>query len=201
MACCCGPQVCLCTTPENSVKASQVLAEFSDFSGGENAREVWRDFATNDVPDFLNGLAIYTSILDPQPAGTPSSQVVYGFSASYDDGPCTLMNLSIFMPFECAGGNAAQQNVDINFQFRKDSDPQTIPGNPVSIIVARCGLGTTGSVERGSNTPGNTPILVDCNVCTKAAGALNSTSIEYRIGLGGTFDTVFYTGNVKLTPL
>jgi len=201
MACCCAPQACLCTTPANGVKAAQVLAEFSDFSGGDNARAVWRDFATNDVPDFLNGLAIYTDILEPQPAWTPPGRVVYGFSASYDDGPCTPMSLSLFLQFQCDGGGAGEQNVDINFEFRKDSDPQTIPGNPVSVIVARCGLGITGSVERGSRTPGNTPILVDCNVCTKAAGALNSTTIEYRIGLGNTFDTVFYTGNVKLTPL
>lgn len=190
MACCCAPQACLCSTPSNGAKATQVVAEFSDFTGGAGVRASWSAFATTAIPNFLNGLAVYAQVLDPQPSWTPSGQVVYGFSQTYANGNCELLGVSLFLQYKCSDGSSGA-NSQLFFSFKKDS---TAPS------TGTCGWAPSG-INEGSYTLGDRLwITNDCNVCTNAAGTLRTVTFNYVVGYGSTFDTTSYSGKVKLTP-
>jgi len=204
MACCCGPQVCLCSTPANGAKATQVLAEFSNFTcfnGASSVRAVWRDFANITITNYLNDLSVYCSVLDPQPVWTPAGAVVYGFSATYSPGYCENSELSMDLVFNCNDGSG-RLGGSLGFSFRRDAEPQkNQQGTEFISRCGWCGSAFTPDTCNGSSTFGSVLPAPAGNVCTMQSGTVSQMSLQYVVGTGNDFDLASYTGDITYTPL
>jgi hypothetical protein len=200
MACCCGPQVCLCSTPANGAKATQVLVEFLNFTYNGGARAVWHDFASSTITNYLNGLSLYCAIVNPQPAYA-GSRIVYRFSASYSPGYCEVSGVSLEILFGCSNGAGAALGV-FGFGFRRDAEPQRNPQGTAFISrCGACGSAFTPDTCDGSGTFGTPLPTPPCNVCTMASGTSFGWTLAYIIGPGNDFDIANYTGDIRYTPL
>lgn len=208
MACCCGPQTCLCSTPPNGAKATQVLVEFLNFTcdgGASTVRPVWRDFANSTITNYLNGLSLYLSVLNPQPAGFPASMVAYGFSATYTPGYCEVSGVSMRTQFQCSNG-AGTGLGSFSLGFRRDAEPQgtPLPGPPFINYTSRCGWcgnAFTPDTCDGSRTFGDGFPAPAGNVCTMAQGTSSGVAFQMVLGSGNNFDIAAYTGDIRYTPL
>lgn len=204
MACCCGPQVCLCSTPSNGAKATQVLVEFLNFTYNGGARAVWHDFASSTITNYLNGLSLYCAIVNPQPSYA-GSNVVYRFSASYSPGYCEVSGVSLEILFRCSDG-AGTGLGSFGLGFRRDAEPQgtPLPGPPFINYTSRCGWcgnAFTPDTCDGSRTFGDPFPAPAGNVCTMAQGTSSGVTFQMVLGSGNNFDIAAYTGDIRYTPL
>lgn len=207
MACCCGPQVCLCSTPPGGVKASQVLIQLSGFSPSPPAnpaflREQWRDFALSTITGALNGISVYLA-----PTVIPGiTGATYAFNQTFSSGPCSLLSINAVANFRCDDGSSSG-GARVTIRFRAPASPQfAVDG----ALLTTCGLQNPPGDE---NSPGAFSVVdsfaTNANVCTMQAGSPQSCRFAFFIGGNRTAYPFMalpdngcdYFGNATVTPI